>query len=630
MVVSAFIVTANAQQLNLLPEVPEMGSNPHLATAFDGVKFGSKLVDAGVNGQDEIPIATLAYLHPKSPYKGKQAILDRLILLMDNRLQLWYADKNLGDHMFTFEVTYAYLALKTYVPDKIPSDKKEIWEAAIKKHTNYLISNNPKIYKEHIVGAVIANMDVWRMQSVIYGGLATGDTASARLGKSALEDCFTRTVLADGATHYAFYSNEVICYHKYIVYGATWYYLITGSQKMKDFIFKMINYIPLTLHNGGFGEFSTAPSWKPFYFTRLFQAALIMGYLTGDPYNYAIGKDATNYILLAFVYRSGLVGKKSPENLMLYDRNTLGPRARFGAWGMEGTTRDPSLPSPEIDEIPSPSMLGNSTFAGAYILNSSTGELNAAFHGTAPEVKIKKGVEDDWNKGKCWSFLTGVNGHSGVSKSNLVFGLATRYHINRTSMDALLKKSYTDWDGIQEWVYTPDRMLGLCEITTDKEKTAFGLAQRIMLVSHNGPCKPGDGKAQELKKVGTGEWNYGDLRIKTHDKSFKGKEESFYFGALSDYKGFDFKNDEGSVIITLHDEQSGNDESITYPAGTKRYALIEVTYKGQPYSSDVTRLPLNEGLNGFEFTEQSGRKIRMIHNYTDKPIDYTASMATPF
>ena len=98
-VVSAFFITANAQQLNLLPEIPEIGTNPHLSTAFEGVKVGSKIVNAGVNGQDEIPVAVLAYLHPNSPYKGKQAILDRLILLMDNRLQLWYADKNLGDHM---------------------------------------------------------------------------------------------------------------------------------------------------------------------------------------------------------------------------------------------------------------------------------------------------------------------------------------------------------------------------------------------------------------------------------------------------------------------------------------------------------------------------------------------------
>jgi len=636
------ITFINAQQLNLLPAIPELATNPYLKTAFEGVKVGNKIAlddlrdhkEIGVQDRGkelgEIPVATLAYLHPNSPHKGQQAILDRLIVLLDGRFKLWSEDKNLGDHMFSFEPTYAYLALKTYAPDKIPADKKAMWEAAIAKHTNFLINDNPKIYKEHLAGALIVNMDIFRIQSVYYGALATGDTASAAIGKAAMEECMTKTVLGDGATYYVSYSNEVFLYHNSIVKGATWYYLLTGSQKMKDFIYKMIPYIPLTQHNGGFGEYSTAPPWKPFYGPLSPQAALVMAYITGDPYNYALGKDASkDEILFPFIYHSGLVAKKAPDNIMVYDKNILGPRVRNGAWGMVGTTRDPSHPGPEMNETPTPGMVGISTFAGAYILKSPNGALNAAFHGTAPEVKIKQGVETDLSRGNNWAFLTGVDGHSAVSKSNTVFGLSTRYNINNRG-GGLTTKSYTGWDGIQEWVYTPDRMIGLCEISTDKEQKAFGLAERIVLFSHRGACKPRDGKAQELKGHDKGEWSYGNLKVKTHDKSFNGKEETFYYGVMANYDGKTSNGDEGSVMIKLHDEKSGDDRATTYPAGTKRFALLEVTHEGIQYSTNVTKLKLPEGLTGFEFTEQIGRKIRMVHNYTDKGIDYSGTMAASF
>ena len=565
---------ASAQQLNLLPAIPEIATNPHVATAFDGVKIGNTTSVANAKEQDEIPVAVLAYLHPNSPYKGKQAILDRLIVMLDGRFKLWTEDKNLGDHMFSFEVTYAYLALKTYAPDKIPADKKASWEAAITKHTNFLINDNPKIYKDHLVGALIVNMDISRIQSVYYGALATGDMASAALGKAAMEDCMTKTVLGDGATNYVSYSNEVFLYHNSIIRGATWYYLFTGSTKMKDYIFKMTPYIPLTMHNGGFAEYSTAPPWKPFYGTINPQAALVIAYITGDPYNYAIGKNADNNIILPFVYRSGLSSKNAPDNFMVYDKNILGPRARFGAWGMVGTTRDPSHAGPEINEPAAPNMVGISTFVGAYILKNPTGSLDAAFHGTAPEVKIKQGEEKDWNRGNNWAYLTGNNNHSAVSKSNLVYGLSSRYNINSRS-GAFSDKGYTGWDGTQNWVYTPDRMIGLCQISTETEKTAYGLAQRMVLFSHRGACKPGDGKAQELKEEGNGEWDYGNLRVKTHDKNFNGKEEHFYYGVMADYGGKITNGDEGSVMIKLHDEKSGDDIATSYPAGTKRYALAE-------------------------------------------------------
>jgi hypothetical protein len=187
-----FRTDALADSLNLLPAAPYPESNPHLAKAFEGVRIGNTTYTGDARDQDETMLAALAYLHPSSPYKGQTAVLDRLLVLLDGRFSLWAQDKDLGDHMSSFQPTYAYLALKTFAADRIPPEKRARWEAAIAKHTAYLIDNNPNIYKEHLVGALVVNMDIFRTMSVWLGGLAFGDEASAAIGKSAVEDCMTK------------------------------------------------------------------------------------------------------------------------------------------------------------------------------------------------------------------------------------------------------------------------------------------------------------------------------------------------------------------------------------------------------------------------------------------------------
>ena len=619
----------HAESLNLLPQIPEPGSNPYAAHMFDGVQVGNKEYKGDFKEPSETVLAALAYLHPQSPYKGKQEILDRLITLLDGRLGYWNAsDKNLGDHVGTSDCTYAYLALKTYAPDKIPADKKAAWEAAIKRHTQTMVTENPQIYKDHLVGPLIVNMDVFRIMSIYFGGLATDDKASAELGKSAFEDCLTRSGFADGGTHYVNYHNEVFIYHNSIVCAAAWYYLLTGSPKVKAFLESMTHYLPLSGHNG-FSEYSTAPPWKPFYGPCSPEASLLMAFVTGDPYNYEIGKDAKPSLELAFLYKPGLSGKKSPDNFLLYDRNILGPRARFGTWGAVGTTRDPSTGAPELKETYIPPTVGKSTFVGAYVLKKQgSGELNAALHGACPEVKIGQGTETDFSRGNNWAYLSGSGCHDAVSKSTSVYGLSTRYPINKRTAGTD-PKGYTGWDGIQEWVFTPDRVIGLSAITCDREEKAYGLAQRIMLFSHRGACKPGDGKAQTLVNDGPDAWNYGDLRLKAHWNDYGGKVDSFYFGILNGYSGLKDQDDSGSVLLTLNDAAVPEGKLASYPGGTEKHALIETTSKGKPYATDVSVLKLPEGLRGFEFSEE-GRKIRMVHNVTGSPVLYSETMKAPF
>ena len=620
--------SAQAENLNLLPAIPEPASNPYAAHIFDGVKVGDKTYTGSFKEQDETPVAALAYLHPASPYRGKPEILDRLITLLDGRFAYWNGpDKNLGDHISSFEATYAYLLLKTYASDKIPSDKKEIWEKAIKRHTDYLIANEPAVFHDHQVGPLIVNMDIFRTISVYLGSLAIGDESSAAIGKSAVEECLTKCQMADGATHYANYSNETSIYHHAIVWGSAWYYILTGSPKMKAFLESLTHYLPLTNHHG-FADYSTAPPWKCFYASCSPDTAMIIADITGDPFNAQIGKGAKSSPILAFLYRPRLQGKESPDNFLLYDKNILGPRARFGEWGEVGTTRDPSTGAPELHETYESPTVGISTFVGSYLLKTNSGTLDAALHGACPEVKIAPEEDADFSRGKSWAFLTGPGCHDAVSKSTTVYGLSTRYPINKNAGGDIAKAS-TGWEGIQEWVFTPDRIIGLSAIRSDRPETAYGLAQRLVLHSFSGASKPGDGKAQSLSPEGTNTWSYGDLRLKSHGNDYGGQTNSFYFGILNGYRGMKDQDDSGSVILTFNDPAVLEGKAVSYPAGTEKHALIETTRKGKEFSTEATILALPEGLRGFEFSEE-GRNIRMIHNISPNPTEYSGTMKAPF
>jgi hypothetical protein len=615
--------------VNWLPAIPEPETNPYVATMYDGLRLSSSTYVGDSKDQDETMAAALAYFHPSSPMKGNEDVLKRLLVLLDGRLSLWDAGKNLTDHMSSFEVTYAYMLLSTYAPDKIPADKKDMWIEAIKKHNAEIIHSFSPVVNDHAIGTMIINMDICRTLSLWIGGLCVNDTVSANLGKNAVENVITKCLMGDGATHYVSYSNEVPGYHLTIVQYATWYYLFTGSEKIKKYLWAMKNYTPLSIHyyksvsqnTNGFTEATTTPPWKIFMGAYVNYPALITAYLTGDGYNYAIGKYARTLLIYAFLYRSGLQEKALPDNFILYDRNVLGPRARYGKWGIVATTRDPSSPLPEVNETPSPVMCGISTYVGAYCLKDN-GQLNAMLLGTAPCVKYKSGDEDDWCRGNKWAFTTGKNSQNRVSKSRHIYGVSGVHSINKRDFN-----SATGWNGMQQWVITPERVIGMVEMVAGSDVSAYGIAQRIQLASNiRTKSTFGDGKAQYLINTGDSLFEYGDLRLKIYAKDYAGKLSTINrvqhpFGVL---------DNDGSIMLLLNDRQDDtSDNLISYPAGTKHYVLMETTNKDFGYALQAHRLILPVGLEGFEF-EEKGRKIQMIQNVSSQAISYTGKMTTSF
>jgi|GEM_PF-1460616 len=627
---------------HFLPNIPYPQSNPHLSGMFGPIALGSTNHSTYNDGAELLGCA-LAYLSPASPYYGQQAYCDRLKALIDVTSSYYDTPlSNAGFEAFTFELPYCYYLLKCYHPEQITAAQHTLWERRIEYRSNWTVTNNSNVYTGHYTGAVWLNGDDRQAAGSFMGSIIATNYSRATNLAYVFENVFTKCLLGDGGTHYVGYQNEAGDYHGDSLYYEAWIYLVTGSTPVKNMILGTKNFIPLVDHQlqvnpmipggtggrySGFYENTTVPPWKTYYHgDELPDCALWKAYFTGDGYNYQIGQRAGNMdnssgydseaVLWAIFYTPGLVGLPAPDNYLLYDRNTLGPRGRFGNWGEAGTSRNIWSSQPEFSENFS---IGNtwgiSTFVGSFLLDSNN--FNAAFQGTAPMFKVNTNAWTDYELGGgVWSYLSGSNGQNQVTKGRQVYGLSACYNVAGNN------GTPTAWDAQQQWVFTPDRVIGMCEIQNNASSAVYGLGQQIKLVSGriNSPCydyKP-------LITVGSNSWTYGNLQVRVPATSYAGPNSSFEFGI------WDEAGDTNSTMLVLNDSASYNNTLHTYPAGTRRYALLEVTYAGQTYSLSPTVLSLAAGLQGFEFTEDSGRKVRMVHNLTGSAVTYTGTMICPY
>jgi hypothetical protein len=630
-----YIPSLNAQTLNLLPDIPEPATNPHLATAFNGsIGTNTWPPTSHFRDADQLLLATMAYLHPSSPHKDKQTYLDRTLFLLEKVLGGWNdGTMPLNEMTYGLSAPVSYLMLKQYKPSTITPQQQANWESGLRKNIDKIILEAPEMYRDGIVGAVWLNGDIRLASAVYFGGIALNDPIAVAKAKNVIEVLMPKTLLDDGGTYYVGYQNESPSYHgEATIRFLAWYYIFTKSQAIKDFICATERYIPL-VHipvGEGYHEWSTSPAWKPYYNrTPIKVEALAKAYLGGDQYNFTIGQ-GRQHLYLAFLYRSGLSGAALPGNYMLYDKNCRGPRGIYGNWGVVGTLRDPSNSYPTLPETRFLNMDGVNTIVGAFTLNTTATAtqypLNAAFQGAAPQIKFASGIEDDYARGNKWAFLSGRDRNDAITRSKAVYGLTTNYGVS--------KRRFVDvgWRSQQQWVITPDRVIGMTEMeasptSTSAQRNVFGLAQRIQLVSGR---LNASGTKKDLITIDANTYEYGDLRIKIIEKNYNGTIDQTYHGVMDTSTIPNSVGDDRSVMLILNDLNSKNDIRFQYPAATRRFAFFEVTNKDRYYSSNASRLSLAAGLEGFEFTESSGRKIRIIHNVTNSAIALnTNSMPCP-
>ena len=613
------------QPFNLLPTIPYYANNPQAAVMWKGVQLANPSFKTILTPSlyDEVWYASMAYFHPQSPYYHNQLALKRTQTLLDSMLTNWSNNLYTTSFNYTVEATYAYLLLKTYLPDSIPTDRKPIWEKGIANLITATLKK-PLMYDSLMVGSVWLNGDIRFAIAVVLGGTALGDTVSVAKARNVIENVMTKCLLPDGGTHYYGYQNENFTYHtptkKYFLI----YWLFSQNPTVLN-VLKGMNHYPLLMQHPigkGFGEYIAIPAWKPYYNSNTLEyVAAISAYLTDDPYSYTMGKSA-NAFELAFIWKSGLKSLPVPASFVLYDKNILGPRYRIGNWGAVGTLRDAASALPELQETNVPMatlMAGKQTFAGAYALtpnaSATTYPMNSVFQAAALIVKTKTGKETDYNRGNVNSFLSAFENNS-ITKTRTVYGMATRYKV----IDKGLNK--TSFDGMQQWLFTQDRLIGMIELEATANTSCYGLGTRFCFV---GGRLGVSGKYKPLVRLNDSTYQYGLLNLKVINQDFKGRTDSVYYGI------FGAANDTLSNQLTLHDQlDSVTDKKINITKGYRKKVLVEVTKSTNSFASDVAVLKVAYPLSGFQFIENSNRKLRIVHNTSASAVIYADNFFCKF
>jgi hypothetical protein len=602
---------------------PTLSTNyPLYAQLYSDVQIGNSIAAGAGGGKEgaETLSAAYAYLHPQSPHRYDPDYLARLKVLLDANFHSTSGNA-LSGIAYCFQSAYAYMLLKHHRPADLTAAEIADWEAALVRFCDYNLSQNTLLYDDHILANLWLNGDIRIAKAIYFAGIALSNTTYQAKAQQAIDLVMTQAVAGDGATHYVGFNNEVSTYRDVSINSMLWWWVITGSPEMKAALDQTIPYVPLSVEPSGFQEQSTAISYKHMYNgLRGRQAALATAYLYGDRYNYYFGQDvesrldADYAVLLASLYRGSMAPLTPPTDFILYDRAIMGPRGRWADWAFVATGRNPQTAGPEHDDQGYAGHHGGkNTFIGAMALGSwaNNTSLKAALDGVCPEFKNKAGVTGDWARSTdgVYRFLSQDENTSTITRDTFAT-LATDYRLSeRVSSPATPEwGAGTDWFGEQAWLMTEDRVVGLVQIHSEAAADIYGINIRIVL---SGGRVPIIGAYHDVVEVASNEYDFGELSLRIGENNFGGIQTVQRVGMQNG------AGDEYGAILRLHDSADRADDTlINYPAGTRRWAVVECIRNGRSFASYVNNV--TEGDHNVAVLEvrEADRRFRLIQNLT--------------
>lgn len=581
--------------------------------------------------------AIYAYLHPDSPFQGLDSYLDRLLVLLDGRFSKNW-DTEMDFNMDgAFQSVYAYALLKHYEPE-LAAAQPASWESGIRKMATQVLAAKPLLYEDHIIGELWLNGDIRLALAIYMAGIALDEPAWVETISTMMESVVTETVMEDGGTFYVGYNTEVPTYHAESIQYMLWWWMLTGSGKMLDAVARTLNWVPITTEPAGAVEQSSSITYKHRY-NGIFanSAALWKAYLFGDRYNYYFGQtaegsyDESTTLLDTILYRPALVPRTPPNNYILHDRSISGPRGRFGEWAFLAIGRNVQKPEPDSpDQGYEPIMTGKSTFVGALLLDPERtvphrNSFRAALDGVTLQVKYQAGDEPDGQPGSYAPYERFTNAwflaqdEQTQTVTRKAFGsIGTRYNLSRRLSEPS-SPSWTgwatDWRGRQLWFMDENRLIGLLDLESLVDQDAYSVNLRVLL---SGGRSGIIGQYLDFVDLGNASYGFGPIRMKVHHDGFGGD-------AAVDRVGVD-NRDSYFARFKLHDVDLASPEALrSYPAGTSRKALVEVTRDGVAYAAAEPLTGLPDGLLGFKMLEQ-GRNITAILNATGAALTLSTSL----
>ncbi|MEM1108100.1 MAG: hypothetical protein AAGH99_05350 [Planctomycetota bacterium] len=633
----------------ILPRVPEWDGNPYVETELNRLKKElaqpDRLVYLGARGAmqfdrknkgnrdiaeihnsrvfaAEIRNYAWASLHPQSPFYGDAEVLKRALrrahAYVDayNRVSLTVKDGTVNDFFACYSFLDGLLTLKSGAWNFVLPTQREQWlEAAENARTIWLsyIDDRGGWWNGRSMGEFgsFCNHDITKGMNIQFAGMILGDSKHKGVARRVIA-LQKKSLLPDGAVRYINKQNQIYGYHMVNIEKFVRHWELTGDDNAYDLLVESRNYYPLTTEPGNVAEYWTAPYWKYQWHGGAFgHGAEVVAGLTNCGYNRTIAQQNLDYgnrrngnhlskdIIAAPYYRSDLKPRKRLDNFIVYDRNLMSPRGRFGNFSFVGTTRD-------YGENP-----GKMSFMGCMVTDPPDREhpLNSAVKAVYPKILLDKS-RPNWQGS---AYLSYKEKNATCVGQN--FGsLSTSYDMLTTTYGHAIKP--VDWSADQQWVCLPDRIVGSVAVYP---KT---LTQEAYSVSGHIRLGYGLGRAHQkfMEQLSDDTYSYGNLRVKLHSHNYADTsiEES---GILRDDRRF-------ATEIILRD---GNHAKNT--AGKHKYSkdnpymfTVEIYPAWSQPASDI--IPLRDGdISGLTVVLED-KTIQMVHNRSNKKVNFvTPSVA---
>jgi hypothetical protein len=600
---------------NLFPPVPKFSTNP-LAKA--AVTEMDKLIAIGIPADPNSPInnpkevgdynnklgpqglvLAEALCYPESPYSGDP----KVIALMFHIFEVMFRNhmpgsKLLGNFGHSPVMTEMYLMVKTVYPDLILPSRKKNWELSLQANTKVIMDMNAKKFNECKPSSAYPNSDVKYITTLAFASILFDDPLYMQTAKAG-ERLVSTAIYPDGGWAYIGEQNENYTYHSIDISETCRYFQLTGDTVAKKNIEASKWYMPLSIEPPGVADYAMAPGWKHYWNqVKAPETAYMLGSLLNDPQNMRVAAmDAPKAdFILASYYRDDITKAPTPDNYFVYDSNIQGPRGRFGTYSFSGTSR--IMPTEDR---------GKSTYTGAMLLYpagklpkgvSTTYPLNVALDMAGTEVLLKP---------------------NGVSPVEL-----SREEINATTVSrdvAAVTTTYrvapyhgpeTSFRGQQAWLYTPQRMVGLVEVTSLKEQDVYGVNGIISFLW----SKPKNDEVRKYQALPNNTFKYGGFITQLHDHNYGSVAQAYATDRLS------------SATLKLLDAKSkdtSENKPIHYLQNETHYYLAEIRPETSAPATEVKKIETGTGLLAFEVIENA-KYYRLIFNPTNQDITYISTI----
>jgi hypothetical protein len=451
------------------------------------------------------------------------------------------------------------------------------------------------------------------MNALLFTGIALDSDRLRKVAAGGV-NLMATAFYPDGGTAYIDVQNECFTYHGIMIEDLVRYWQVTGDKQALDLARSSRWYYPISITPQGVAEYSSAPCWKHYWnAVKGTSTASILASLMACPYNAAVAaiNDPEAHWLATSLY---VPVKPQPwwDNAVFFDRNIEGPRGRFGQYSFCGTARN-TLQAKR----------GKQTYVGslwvedsALVQRSTRGwPLNAALDSAWAEVRLNTKPEtlSRWDTHACLS-----RDETTSSLASESFGAVTaHYRLAQYSQPPI------PFQGTQQWLLTPQRIVGLIVIESLEDQDAYSMAVALKLLSG----RDGSGIRKEWKAKGPNLFEYGAFNVRlwplgdpAHDLVSSGKIDTAYTDTFSG-------NSDKSGIMTLVDPAAAQSQQKTknqYSKGTRYHAAIEIyptTFGG---ATSFKLAPCTKGLIAFEL-EEPHQTLRLVHNPTAEAAGYATA-----